>query len=385
MNAQTPSRPETADQATATPPAESAKRRVWRRVRPVLAVLVLSGAALGGNWWWQVGRFQQSTDNAYVQADIAVLSSRIDGEVAQILVEDNQAVTAGQALIRIDDRDWRARRDSAAADLAQAEAAIATVQAQLEQQRAQIAAADAQVAQAEAERVRAVANADRAGSLVRSGYTSREAGDQAVADRRKAEAAVSAAQANLAAARAALPVLEAQGRSAEARRDAARAGLDLAESNLAHAVIRAPFDGMVGNRAAQLGQHVGVGQSLIAVAPPPSRQYVVANFKETQVKRMRPGMPVTLSLDVGTELHGVVASLAPATGSQFSLLPPENATGNFTKVVQRVPVRIAIAPGQDTALLRPGLSVEAEVDTRADPHAPRGVLAAAAASLHLAR
>ncbi|WP_426958875.1 HlyD family secretion protein [Muricoccus radiodurans] len=358
------------------------RRSLFRRLLPFAALLVVSGAALGGTWYWQVGRFLVSTDNAYVGGDIAVLASRIEGDVARILVGDNQRVTAGQPLIALEDQDWRARRDQAAATLAEAEASLGTLAAQQLQQRAQIAQAEANVAQAEAERVRAIAAGGRAGTLAAEGFGTRETVERTTADRRKAEASVQAAQAAVEAARGALPVLEAQARAALARRDGARAALALAESNLADTIIRAPFDGIAGNRAAQPGQHVRAGTNLIAVAPNTERLFVTANFKETQIGRMHPGQPVELSVDAGGTLHGTVDSLAPATGAQFSLLPPENATGNFTKIVQRVPVRIAIAPGQDTAGLRAGLSVEAEVDTRDDPHAPRSMFGAAAALLH---
>jgi membrane fusion protein (multidrug efflux system) len=357
------------------------RRSRLRRLLPLIALLAVAGGVLGGTWYWQVGRFLQSTDNAYVGGDIAVLSSRIEGDVTRILVGDNQPVTAGQPLIELDSRDWQARQEQAAAALAEAEANIGTLAAQRAQAEAQVASAEAQVAQAEAERVRAVADAGRAGTLAAGGYGSREAAERTLADRRKAEAGLAAAQAGLESARGAIPVIEAQSRSAVARRDGARAALELAGSNLAYTIIRAPFDGLAGNRAAQLGQHVRAGQNLIAVAPKAERLYVTANFKETQLRRVRPGQPVELSIDAGGTLHGTVESLAPATGAQFSLLPPENATGNFTKIVQRVPVRIGVAPGQDVANLRPGLSVEAEVDTREDPHAPRSVIGAAAAML----
>ena len=391
MNARTPSTP---DQPLTTPsppttatrveaPVAPPRKSLLRRLRPLLLLLVLVGAALGATWWVRVGSFLESTDNAYVQGDIVVLGPRIEGDVVAIDVADNQRVTAGQPLIRLEERDWRARRDAAAAGLAEAEAAIGTYAAQLDQQRAQIAAAEAQLGTAQAEQARATADAGRYGSLATSGYGSRENAERTLADRRKADANVLAVQANIQAAQAALPVIESQSRAARARRDTAAAQLVLAESDLANTVIRAPFDGIVGNRAAQIGAHVRVGQNLIAVAPPPDRQWVVANFKETQVARMRPGQPVTLSVDAhgAAALRGHVDSLAPATGSQFSLLPPENATGNFTKIVQRVPVRIALDAGQDPSILRPGLSVEAEVDTRADPTAPRGVFGAAAAVL----
>lgn len=380
-----PPPPRAASRATAGP---RRRRSLLRRLRPLILLVVLAGAGLGGTWWWQVGRFLESTDNAYVQGDIAVLGPRIEGDVAAIHVADNQAVRAGDPLISLDDRDWRARLREAQAALAEAEAAVATAQQQIASQRAQIGAAEAQVAQAVAEQARAAADARRSSELVGNGYTSRQAADRAIADQRKADAGVQAAQANLVVQRQQLQVAEAQLRQAEARRDSATAAVALAESNLANTVIRAPFDGIAGNRSAQLGQHVRPGQQLIAVAPPPTRQFVVANFKETQLVRIRPGQPVTLTVDAlpGIELHGHVDSFAPATGSQFSLLPPENATGNFTKIVQRVPVKLVLEEeGQDlerlSHLLRPGLSVEAEVDTRDDPTAPRGVLAAAAATL----
>ncbi|MBW6400155.1 HlyD family secretion protein [Roseomonas sp. HJA6] len=344
----------------------------------------LVGGGLGGNWWMHVGRFQESTDNAYVQGDIAVLGPGIEGDVAAILVNDNDTVTAGQPLIRLVDTEWRARRDAAAGALAQAVAGTVTNRARIDQQHAQIAEADAQVAQAVAERDRAVQNAARYGTLANSGYGSRENADRTLADRLKAEAALRSAQAVAEAARAALPVLESECAAAEGKRAEAAATLALAERNLQQTVISAPFDGVVGNRSAQLGAHVRPGQNLIAVAPPPERQWVVANFKETQLAGMRRGQPVELSFDIGGPvLRGRVESLAPATGAQFSLLPPENATGNFTRVVQRVPVRIAIAPGQDSVRLRPGLSARVEVDTRADPNAPGGLFGAAAATLGL--
>ncbi|MDB5414176.1 MAG: Membrane fusion protein multidrug efflux system [Rubritepida sp.] len=377
MNAQTSL---TADQATQST-ADDKRPSLFRRLRPVILLVVLIGAALGGNWWFRVGRHMESTDNAYVQGDIVLLGARIEGDVAAILVTDNQRVEEGQPLVQLEDRDWRARRDSAAAALAQAEAGITTIRAQIEQQRAQITSTEAQIAQADAERVRATADATRYGTLAQSGFGSRENADRTLADRRKAEATLAAAQASTAAARAAVPVLEGQLATGEGRRAEAAAQLALADSNLGYTVIRAPFPGIVGNRSAQLGAHVRPGQNLIAVAPPPERQWVVANFKETQLRGMRPGQPVTLSVDAGGELRGRVESLAPATGALFSLLPPENATGNFTKIVQRVPVRIALDPEQDASALRPGLSVEAKVDLRADPAAPRGILGAAAATL----
>ncbi|HWL83386.1 MAG TPA: HlyD family secretion protein [Roseomonas sp.] len=384
MNAPVTSAPP-ADTAQASAPPPKRRRRWLLRVLPVV---VLAAAALGGNWYWHTGRFLVETDDAYVQGNISVLTPRIEADVTEIAVADNQPVKAGQVLLRLDDRDARllVRQDEAA--LEEAEAAIQTARQTITQLQAQIGSAEAQIEQARAEQARADAEARRTQSLTGSGYSSRQAAETAVADQRKAAAAVQAAEAELAVRRQAVPVQQAQLAQAAARRDQAAATLEQARIALTYTEIRAPFDGIAGNRAAQLGQRVRPGQQLIAVAPLPQALFVVANFKETQLAGMQPGQPVEISVDAipGHALHAHVDSFAPGTGSQFSLLPPENATGNFTKVVQRVPVKLVLEPGQSAeaiARLRPGLSVVAEVDTRANPEAPRGVLAAAAATLGL--
>ncbi|MDO9712798.1 HlyD family secretion protein [Paracraurococcus lichenis] len=350
-------------------------------IRFGILALLGAGAALGGAWQWQVGRFLESTDNAYLQGDIAVLGARVDGHVAAIRVADNQAVRQGDPLVELDGATWRAALAQAEASLAEARAAIGTLREQMAAQEAQVAVAEAQAAQARAEQERAAADARRYETLSGQGFSSRQAYEHAIADQRKAAASLAAALAQATAARQQRVVLEAQSLQAEAKRAQAEAALTRARVDLENTVIRAPFDGIVGNRAAQLGQYVRPGQQLIAVSPPPQRQWVVANFKETQLHRMRQGQPVTVTVDAlpGLALHGRVESLSPATGALFSLLPPENATGNFTKIVQRVPVRVALdaEAAARLALLRPGLSVEAEVDTRDDPGAPRGLLSGA--------
>jgi len=366
--------------------ASPAPRR-WHLVRAFALVGVLLAAALLGNWWFVEGRWLESTDNAYVQGDIAVLSARIEGDVVAIPVADNQRVRAGEALIMLDPADWTVRLDQARASVAEATAAVATARRQVEQSRAAIAQAEAQIDQANAELTRATAEAGRSGALVGAGWTSRQANEQAVADQRKAQALRDVAQAQRASAGQALSVAAAQVTQAEARVLTAEAAARLAANNLSYTTIRAPFDGIAGNRATQLGQHVQPGQQLIALAPPPERLFVVANFKETQLRRMRPGQRVWLTPDIDTAavVEGRVDSVAPATGALFSLLPPENATGNFTKVVQRVPVKLVIDPAAAEAAkwLRAGLSVTAEVDTRAAGGARLGVFGAAAASLGL--
>ena len=388
MNAVTEKPTPIAAEASASAPPPPAPPRPRRRaLRLALAAVLAAAVLLVGNWWIVEGRWIESTDDAYVQGDIAVLSPRIEGDVTAIHVADNQAVRAGEPLISLDPADWAARLDQARGAAAEAAAAVTTSRRQVEQARAAIAQADAMIAQANAELTRAAAEAGRTGALVGAGWTSRQANEQAVADRQKAEAQAAAAKAQRVSAEDALAVAEAQVVQAAAHVLTADAAARLAANNLSYTVIRAPFDGVVGNRAAQLGQHVLPGQLLIAVAPPPQRLFVVANFKETQLRRMRPGQRVRLTPDIDSAApaSGVVDSLAPATGALFSLLPPENATGNFTKVVQRVPVKLIPDPDSAAALswLRAGLSVTAEVDTRPGGGVRLGLLGAAAATLGL--
>jgi membrane fusion protein (multidrug efflux system) len=369
-------------QTTATPQRSRLLRRLWR---PAAGLVAAIGVAVTASWWFTEGRYIQSTDNAYVQGDIAVLSPRIEGDVAAIKVADNQLVRAGDPLIVLDPADWRARLAQATAAAAEATAAIETAKRQVAQQQATIEAAHAAIVQAQAEQSRASADAARSGSLVANGWASRQSNDQAVADSRKANASVAATQAQKAAAEQQLGVLNAQVIQATARQQNAAAAVQLAENNLAYTVIRAPFDGIAGNRAAELGQHVTPATQLIAVAPLRERLYVVANFKETQLRRMQPGMKVRLipDIDPNAAVDGRVDSLAPATGALFSLLPPENATGNFTKVVQRVPVKLMLDPAEaaQASWLRAGLSVTAEVDTRGPDAQRLGLFGTAAATL----
>jgi len=383
MNA-LPDKPAPEAAAVSASPPPRRRRRVVRVA--VVAVLALA-AALVGNWWIVEGRWIESTDNAYVQGDIAVLSARIEGDVAAIPVADNQFVHAGDALIGLDPADWTARFEQARGSAVEAAAAIATARAQVAQSRVAIDQAQAAIDQANAELTRATAEAGRSGALVGAGWTSRQANEQAVADQRKAQAQRDAARAQRSNAEQALAVASAQVAQAEAHAVTAEAAERLAANDLSYTTIRAPFDGIVGNRAAQLGQHVTPGEQLIALAPPPAALYVVANFKETELHRMRPGQRAWLTPDIDTSatVTGRVDSLAPATGALFSLLPPENATGNFTKVVQRVPVKLVIDPAAAAAAhwLRAGLSVTAEVDTREPGGAKLGLFGAAAATLGL--
>ena len=369
-------------QAQASSPAGA--KRLWR-LAVLLLVLIVAG--LVSQWWWAEGRWIESTDNAYVQGDIVTLSTRIDGDIIAIHVRDNQGVTAGTPLLTLDPADWQARLDQARGALGEAEASIATTRRQVEQARGAIAQADAAIEQAKAEQVRAAADATRSTSLVGSGWTSRQANDTAIATARKADAAMQAARAQHDIADQTLTVAQAVAAQAESRLIAARAAATLASNALGYTVLRAPFDGIVGNRAAQLGQHVVPGQQLVALAPPPEKLFIVANFKETQLRHIRPGQKVRVTPDIDSAavVEGRVDSIAPATGALFSILPPENATGNFTKVVQRVPVKIILDPGQSgpAMWLRAGLSVMAEIDTRGPDARRRGLIGAILATLRL--
>ena len=342
---------------------------------------------LVGNWWFVEGRWIETTDNAYVQGDIAVLGPRIEGDVISVDVADNQIVKAGQKLLSFDPRDRQALLDSARGVEAEAVAAIEVARRQIGQQRSAIVQAEATIGNAQAEQTRAAAEAGRTGALVGAGWTSRQADETAVADRRKADAAVAIATAVRDTSRQSLNVAEANLVQATAHLETARTLVHIAENNLSYTVVTAPFDGVVGNRAVQVGSHVMPGQQLIAVAPLASGLYVVANFKETQLTHMRPGQQVTLTGDIDTKapVHGRVQSLAPATGALFSLLPPENATGNFTKVVQRVPTKLVIDPADAARVqwLRAGLSVVADVDTRDGDHPHLGMIGSALATLGL--
>jgi len=337
-----------------------------------VAVAALAGAGYGGVHWWAEGRFVESTDNAYVQSDITVVSPKVAGYVREVRVAENQKVAAGDVLVWLDDADYRARVHEAEATVEGQRAAQQSNAQKQVLQRSIIAQSEATLASAEAERQRAAHEFNRTRALASNDWASRQKLDGAEADLRKADAAVVKARAELAAARDQIRVIEAADAEIAARLHQAEATLEAARNDLENTAIRAAVDGVVGNRGVQVGQYARPGVQLLSLVPLPD-VYVVANFKETQLARMRPGQMVSLSVDAfpGQTLAGKVESFAPASGSKFSLLPPENATGNFTKVVQRVPVRIALSRDNPLAgLLRPGLSVVAEVDTRGAEERP---------------
>jgi membrane fusion protein (multidrug efflux system) len=345
-----------------------------------LPVVALTLGAGGGWYWWNVLRFLQSTDDAYVQSDVSIISPKVEGYIKKVKVADNQEVAEGAVLFVIDDRDFKAKVAQAEAAVAIGEASIASYEARLKLQQSMIDQATASVASAEADLDREQQDYKRYSALITNDFASRQRFEQAQADARKGGAAVARSRAALGAEQNQLSVLRSQQREEEAKLQQARANLQLVQNDLDNTVIRAPVSGIAGNRAGQVGQYVKAGTQLLSLVPLP-HVYVTANFKETQLTHIRPGQLAEVSVDAYPDLslEGRIESFAPGSGAQFSLLPPDNATGNFTKIVQRVPVRIALpASGPLIGLLRPGLSVTVTVDTR-DNGDGNGLLGAAQA------
>lgn len=302
---------------------------------------------------------RQSTDDAYVTADYTLVAPKVAGNVAEVLVEDHQPVKKGQLLARIDDRDYVVAVDMAQADLAQAEADLARLRAAIAQQGSAIERATAAIAAGKATLKFAQANQARYRDLSSDGSATQQDRQQAESQAEAAAAQHQADVAALASARQQVDILEAQVAQGEAQLARSKAALEAARLRLSYTEIHAPIDGIVGQRTVRVGAYAQVGAPMLAVVPLASA-YVEANFRETQLARMRVGQRVDIAVDMlpGTTLHGHVASLAPASSVSFSPIAPDNATGNFTKVVQRLPVKIVIDPGQDAArLLKVGMSV----------------------------
>ena len=331
-----------------------------------VAFAALSGGTLYAHHWWTIGRFMVSTDDAYVGGDVTVLATQVSGFIKEVAIEDNQRVQAGDLLVRLDDRDFRAALNRADAVVAAQRASLANLDATRRLQEAIVDQATAEIASVAAEAARTRFDFDRYQQLSSVQYASQQRFQQADADNKKAIAAENKARATLSATQRQIDVIETQKEQVKAALDQAIADREIARLNLSYTEIRAPFEGVIGNRSARSGGYATVGAALISLAPVHGL-WVDANFKESQLAGMQPGQRVTVVADVlpGETILGEVASLAPATGAQFSVLPPENATGNFTKIVQRVPVRIRL-DGDASVLgkLRPGLSVTAEVDQR---------------------
>jgi membrane fusion protein (multidrug efflux system) len=351
-------------------PAGKSKKPIIRVAAVTALALVLGAGGYYGHYWWSAGRYLVSTDDAYVGAKNATLSPKVSGYIADIVVADNARVAAGDIIARIDDGDYRLAVQTAKDQIAVQQAGIDRLGQQVLAQEAAVDQARAQVASAKAGATRADLELKRQQDLSSRQVSSRQSLEQAQAAFEQANASVQAANAALESASANVGVLKAQQEEARRTLRQLETALAKAERDLSFTVIRAPFDGVIGNRAMQVGDYVQPTQRLASLVPLDAI-YIDANFKETQLSRLQPGQPVRVSVDAYPEhdLEGKVASVAPASGSVFSLLPPDNATGNFTKVVQRLPVRILLpAAVAEQSLLRPGMSVVVNVNTK--PGAP---------------
>ena len=352
-----------------TPQQAAANRHRRRRWLMALGAVVLVAGLGYGTYWYVVGRHYETTNDAYLGADSVTIAPKVAGYVAELAVEDNQAVHKGDVLARIDPRDYQTAADSATADLESADANAANIDAQIREQQSSIAQAEAAVAADQAAMNFAEQELQRYGELARTGVGTAQRSQQAQSDLAQKKAALDRDRAALLATRAHTDVLQTQRRQADAAVDAKKAALAQARINIEQTKVVAPVDGVVGDRTVRQGQLVQAGTRLMSVVPT-NRVYLVANFKETQTGAMSPGQKVSIAIDSypGQTISGTVDSLAPGTGAQFALLPPENATGNFTKIVQRVPVKIRLDQANPLVQkLRPGLSATATVDTRSEP------------------
>jgi len=341
------------------------------------AVVALAGAAHYGWDYWTVGQYLVSTDDAYVKADNTTVAPKVSGYLHEVLVGDNEQVKAGQVLARIDPRDFAVALDQAKADVAAARAAITSKQAQLDVQQATIEAAQATVAVDQAAATFAGQENKRYTDLAATGYGSVQNAQQAQSRIAGAQAAIARDTANLASALKQVDLLKAEIVQANATLARAEAVQHQAELNLDYTSIVAPIDGIVGNRSLRTGQFVQAGTQLMSLVPV-AGAYVVANFKETQLTDVRRGQAVDIAVDMfpGQRVHGKVDSIAPASGQEFALLPPDNATGNFTKIVQRIPVKIALTPDNGAPVdLRPGMSVIPTIETKSQAHERRAIAA----------
>ncbi len=351
------------------------QRSVLRRpVTWIILLLVLSGLAFFGVHWWTTARFVQGTDDAYLRADGVTMAPRISGYVSDVLVRENQPVVAGQPLVRIDPANYRATlaRQTAMRDARQAE--VATSQAQLQQQLAAVEQAQAQLAGDQVDAKFAAGEAERYRRLAATGAETAEKLAEMVNRRDRSDATIRSDKAALLASQRQAQTMRVQIEQARAQVEAAATSIHEADLDVGNTLVRASVAGRVGDLTVRVGQYVQPGTRMLTVVPVQDI-YVVANFKETQLAAMRAGQHATVSVDAldGREIDAVVESFAPGTGSEFALLPPENATGNFTKIVQRVPVRLRLQTDAATReRLVPGLSVSVSIDTSQAAPAPVG-------------
>lgn len=337
-----------------------------KKIVLVMAVIFIIGVLVVLYAWklWPFAGNDKTTENAYVRGQITAMAPQVNGYVVEVTVRDFARVKRGQLLMRIDDRIYRQQLDQALAQLKQARADLANWEQTVAQNQATLRTRVADRGQAQAELIRARADLDRVSELAARGSVSLRERDQVRATELAAEASVTRAEANIDSQQQTILSTRVSRASLEGKVQQAQAQVDLARINLSNTLIRAPRDGQIGEASVRVGQYVAAGSQLMFLVP--DQLWVVANFKETQTARMQIGQPARFRVDALDDalLTGRVEQLAPATGSEFSVLRPDNASGNFTKIVQRIPVRIRIDPNQPLAArLRPGMSVVAEVDT----------------------
>ncbi|GLR84085.1 HlyD family secretion protein [Bradyrhizobium iriomotense] len=341
------------------------RQAIRRAALAFAAALGVAGITAFGHYYVTTGRYLETTDDAYVKADSTIIAPKVSGYIAEVLVADNEPVKAGQVLARIDDRDFKTALNQAKADVAASQAAIRNLDAQIELQEPLIQQQAAEVDAVEANLKFAWQERARYDDLMKSGAGTVQRAQQTDAALRSQTAQLQQGKAGLIAANKKIEVLSTQRAQAVAQRDRARAVEQQAALNLSYTGITAPIDGTIGARSLRVGQFVQAGTQLMTVVPLDA-VYVIANFKETQLTHVRNGQLVELTIDSfrDTKLRGHVDSLSPASGLEFALLPPDNATGNFTKIVQRVPVKIVLDDHRLAGLLRPGMSAEPTVNTK---------------------
>ncbi len=358
-----------AQSAPAVAPAAAAPKKRRSLVLPVVVLALLAGAGWYGYDWWTNGRFLVSTDDAYIEGDIATISPKVTGYVAKVNVVANQEVKAGEVLAILDNGDYQNALDQANAQIATEQLSLSRIDAQIEGAKASLVQAQAQKTALEATVRGAEIKQKRQSDLQAKSVGTTADLDDANTALDQAKANLAGGDANIVAAQANIAILEAQRKEAEGSVRTLEIQRDKAARDLSFTVLKAPYDGVVGNRSVQEGDLVSPGQRLMALVP--TRQlYIDANFKETQIQHLVPGSKVNVQVDAYSDypIVGTVESISPASGSVFSMLPPENATGNFTKIIQRVPVRIALPQDAlDSGRLRAGLSVVVDVDTRTAP------------------